>query len=169
MAEGGGPSTDACIEDIERIEREEENQVISNRIFLSDTITGQTQVVVNNAQLVTSGPITINNYGGRRKKPKKIKPSKPLTTSTEKLSTVNLHHISENLGLLWRNLGRLLGHEDAALEQLDLDHERNSNERNYQMLRCWTSKEGKLANKAQLAKHLADCGLGKMADYLADS
>ncbi|RUS81300.1 hypothetical protein EGW08_010942 [Elysia chlorotica] len=135
-------------------------------VILSDQNTGRPTVYVNSAKVVTSGDIHINNFGP--KKSKKSKPLKPLTTCTEALSREQVIHISGKLGTRWKQLGRLLGFEDGALEQLELDNLGNSDERNYEMLKRWIDREGGHANQAQLAKHLAKAFMGKLADYLAE-
>ncbi|KAK3796233.1 hypothetical protein RRG08_006803 [Elysia crispata] len=168
MAEGG-PSRNVSEndEDIECIQRSELSQgrEVVQRTFLTDKKTGQPTIVVHNANLVTSGDITIHNHVSSRTK--KSKALKPLTTSTDEPSTQDLTYISGKLGTRWRQLGRNLGLDDPTLDQLDLDNPHNSDERNYQMLRKWMNKEGTQANKSLLAKLLAKTQMGKLADYLA--
>lgn len=155
-------------EEIEVIPRQEESTVVSSTYILTEPVSGMPKIVVKNAKHVTTGNINIYNYGPREYKTKKIQPKKPLTECTDKPSSDNLHYISERLGKLWQKLGRCLKFEDGVLEQLDMDHTNDSNEKNYKMLTRWINAEGDQATKAQLASCLAKCGLGHLADYLAD-
>ncbi|GFO02766.1 receptor-interacting serine/threonine-protein kinase 1 [Plakobranchus ocellatus] len=161
MAEGGD------IEEIEREPKEPKEQIVKRSILMNPRREGGANIVIENAGLVTSGDIHIVNHIGQDgKKQKTKKAKKPLTNSTELPSVEELQYISCRLGARWKKLGRKLEWDEGFLEHLEHDHPTNTEERNYQMLCKWKQAKGEGATKKVLAKQLADCGSGDLADYL---
>ncbi|XP_041646993.1 protein FADD [Cheilinus undulatus] len=76
--------------------------------------------------------------------------------------------IAENLGKMWRKLGRKLGLTDTKLESISRKHPTDLEETAMELLKEWRKICGAEACSERLIKALRDCNLNLTADKIED-
>jgi len=91
----------------------------------------------------------------------------------EKHATPTLNELEElgaEIAEKWKTLGRRLGLSEAEIEGIDNDHNRLS-EKGYQMLKCWSQKNGSAATYQALRDGLKHKLVGRqdLAEKFCDN